>query len=48
MFPRVIRYLHDVEFEARVALADGVDAGDVWTLLSHGLHELQRRKDMLK
>lgn len=46
MFPRVIWYLHDVQFEASVALAYGVDAGDVWTLLTHRLHELNGQKEV--
>lgn len=41
MFAGVIRDLHDVQFEAQVALPDGVDAGDVRTRLRHRLHELR-------
>lgn len=48
MFARVIWDLHDVEFEAHVALPDGVDAGYVRTLLSHRLHKLQGEKEKLE
>lgn len=41
MFAGVIRDHHDVQFEAHVALPDGVDVGDVRALISHRLHELQ-------
>ncbi len=41
MFSWIIRNHHDVQFEAHVALPDGVDVGDVRTLLRHRLHELQ-------
>lgn len=47
MFGGVIWNHHDVQLEAHVALPDGVDVGDVWTLLSNRLHELQGKEDML-
>lgn len=40
MLAGIIGDLHDVQLEARVAPSDGVDAGDVWALVTHGLHKL--------
>lgn len=40
MLAGVVRDDHDVELEARVAPPDGVDVGDVRTLVRYGLHQL--------
>ena len=48
VFAGVVWDLHDVEFEALVALPDGVDAGDVRTLLAHRLHELWEQRSWFK
>lgn len=47
MFAGVIWDHHDIQFEAHVALPNGVDVGDVWALLRHRLHELQGWEDKL-
>lgn len=44
MFSWVVRDLHDVELQTRVALSDAVDAGDVGTRLVHRLHQLRNDK----
>lgn len=44
VFCGVVRDHHDVQFEAQVALPDGVDVCDVGTLLGHGPHELLKRR----
>lgn len=40
MLAGVVRDDHDVELEAHVAPPDGVDVGDVRTLVRYGLHQL--------
>lgn len=44
VFSWVVRDLHDVELQTRVALSDAVDAGDVGTRLVHRLHQLRNDK----
>lgn len=44
VFSRVVRDLHDVELQTRVALPNAVDMGDVRTLFIHWLHQLEIKK----
>lgn len=43
MFSWVIRDLHDIQLQTRVALPDAVDPSDVGTLLIHQLHQLKKQ-----
>lgn len=43
---RVVGDLHEVELQARVALPDAVDAGDVGTRLVHRPHQLANNNNV--
>lgn len=46
VFSWIVGDLHDVELQPAVALPDGVDPGDVRTLLVHGLHQLTNKNKL--